>query len=100
MQSRMHEMDERAVYSHVVGSEVRIGCDVKDIYPFEICSCDRDEAHYTLRRTCIELFIILWLVYHVNMFDSEWINGTCLGKEVCNVLNLVENRSGHQFIGK
>ena len=80
MQSRMHEMDERAVYSHVVGSEVRIGCDVKDIYPFEICSCDRDEAHYTLRRTCIELFIIFRLVCYVKMFYGEWIHETCLVK--------------------
>ena len=41
-----------------------------------------------------------WLVYHVNMFDGEWIHETCLGKEVCNVLNLMKDISRHQFLGQ
>ena len=36
-------------------------------------------------------------VYHAVVFGGEWIHGTCRGREVCNVLILVEDRSGFQL---
>ena len=45
-------MDKRAVYSHVVESEVRSSCDVKYVSFLKIPPRDCDEAHHTFRRTC------------------------------------------------
>ena len=46
-------MDKRAVYYHLVESEVSICCDVKDLSLFEISPRDIYEANYTLRSTRI-----------------------------------------------
>ena len=35
-------------------------------------------------------------VYYAMMFYVEWIHVTCQGKEACNILTLVEDRSGLQ----
>ena len=74
-------MDDRAVYFHVVDSEVNSCWDVKDVSSFVIWPQYHDEAHYTLRRTQPEFFIIFWLVYNEKMLDGELIHEKCIEKK-------------------
>ena len=52
---------------------------------------------YTPRDFLLDFF---FCVYHDRGFDGEWIHGNFWGKEVYNVMNLVEDRSGLQSFGQ
>ena len=100
IQIHRNETYKHVVYSHVVESELSSHSDVKYASSFGISPHDHDGAHYTLRRTCIYLFIILRLICHVKMFDGEWMHETCLGEDFFNVMNMLEDRIGQKLLSK
>ena len=65
------DMDERAVFSHIVDSNLRSCWGLKNVSPCAIFPRDHGEAHYTLRNTRIVYFsflggFILWLCLMVS----------------------------------
>ena len=49
----MKYTDKNVVLSHVVNSDARSHWNLTDVSSVEILLYDRDEAHYTLHKTCI-----------------------------------------------